>query len=69
MNNFRRKLKRRAFKKTILIKEAVNIFIQPYKELPSMTDMGAIDTDRINAYDLFSFYTADIIKEDIVFIR
>lgn len=69
MNNFRRKLKRRAFKKTILIKEVVNIFIQPFQELPSLTDMGDMETDRINAYDLFSFYTADIIKEDLVFVR
>ncbi len=69
MNNFRKRLKRKALKKTVEIKEAINTYMQPFKEMPSLNNTGIESTDRINAHDLFSLYTADIIKKDIVYAR
>jgi hypothetical protein len=68
MENFKIRTKRKAFKNNILKKDGINSFIQPYKELPSDNKMGQ-DSDRINAHDLFSHYTADIIREEVIFIR
>ena len=51
------------------IKQAINTLIQPFKEMPSLNNTGRDNAERINAHDLFSLYTADIIKEDIVFVR
>jgi hypothetical protein len=63
----------RSIKKISKIKEqihiAVNTMIQPYKELPSENVSNQETGSRINPHDLFLFYTADIIKEDIIFIR
>ncbi|HQW44785.1 MAG: hypothetical protein IPP02_15990 [Chitinophagaceae bacterium] len=69
MNNFRKRLKRKALKKNVEIKQAINTLIQPFKEMPSLNNTGRDNAERINAHDLFSLYTADIIKEDIVFVR
>ena len=69
MNSFRNILKRKVLRKQVQIKEVLNKYIQPFKEMPSTNDIGPESPDRINAHDLFSLYTADIIKEDIVFIR
>lgn len=69
MNNFRKRLKRKALRKNVQITNAINAFIQPFKELPSVIKTGQESADRINAHDLFSLYTADIIKEDVIFAR
>ena len=44
-------------------------FLQPFKELPSTIKMKSEKTERIKAHDLFSLYTANVIKEDIVYAR
>ncbi len=67
MENFKIRMKRKAFKNNVQIKDAVGTFIQPYKELPS--DNNLEDSGRINPHDLFSHYTANIIREDIMFTR
>ncbi|HSN60733.1 MAG TPA: hypothetical protein VLR49_07350 [Ferruginibacter sp.] len=69
MNNLRKRLKRKAISKGVEIKEAINTFIQPFNEMPSLNDLGKENADRIDAHDLFSYYTADVIKEDIVYAR
>lgn len=69
MNNFRKRLKRKALKKTVKIKDVINTYMQPFKEMPSINNTGKGIPDRIDAHDLFSLYTADIIKEDIIFAR
>lgn len=63
------RLKRRALKKNVEIKNAINTFIMPFKEMPSVNTTGKENSDRINAHDLFSQFTADIIKEDVIFAR
>lgn len=67
--NLRLRLKRKALKKAVQIKETISSYIQPFTEMPSVNHMGNESEDRISAHDLFSHYTADIIKEDIIFIR
>jgi hypothetical protein len=64
-----KRLKRRALKKNVEIKEAINTLIMPFAELPYVNTTREENADRINAHDLFSMYTADIIKEDVVFAR
>ena len=68
MNYLKAKLKRRSLHKSIVKwKDALNSYIQPFKQMPSIHDMGS--ADRITAHELFSHYTADIIKEDVIFTR
>lgn len=67
MNNLKIRLKRKAFKNNVQIKEAVNTFIQPFKEMPCVKVTE--NTDRINPHDLFLIYTADIILADVTFTR
>ena len=48
--------------------------ITPFKEEPSTEKFGKADgnstsTNQIHASDLFSMFTADIIKEQVVFTR
>ena len=69
MNNLRKRLKRKAIRKGVEFKEAINSFIQPFNETPSLNDTGKENASRIDAHDLFCFYTADVIKEDIVYAR
>lgn len=69
MKKFEKQLKRGALKKSIEIRDVLNSFIQPFKEMPSTNKVGEENTGRISAHDLFSFYTADIIKEDVIFSR
>jgi hypothetical protein len=69
MNSFEKRLKRKAFKKTVQIKAAFNTYMQPFKEMPSSNNDGKKGEARITAHELFSFYTADVIKEDIVYAR
>lgn len=61
MNRSEIKLKRKALSK--------NGQTQFFKEMPSTDKSETGNVDRINAHDLFSLYTADIIKEDTVFFR
>ncbi len=63
MKHFR---KRSMSRKTVEINAVVKDFIKPFKEMPSTNKPTA---DRINAHELFSLYTADVIKEDIVYAR
>lgn len=69
MDNFKIRLKRKAFRSTVQIKDAENSFIQPYKEMPSGNTFGQNIPDRMNPHDLFSHYTAIIIREDVIFTR
>ena len=48
---------------------AIDTYIQPFKEMPSSSTDGRESADHLNAHDLFSLYTADIIKEDTIFAR
>lgn len=69
MNRFMKRLKKRALKKNVEIQEVINTFILPFTELPSFHTTRDDNEERINAHDLFSQFTADIIKEDVVFAR
>lgn len=69
MNNNKIIFKEKAISETTQIVEAIKTFIQPFTELPQANIMGNGNVDRINAHELFSLYTADIIKEDTVFAR
>lgn len=57
-----------------LIKKSKELVL-PFTEYPAENKyLGATDTDdklsdKTNAVDLFSLFTADIIKHDVVFIR
>lgn len=69
MNNFKIGLEKKPLTENLQLKEEANIFIMPFKEMPSTNNIEKVTADRINAHDLFSFYTADVIKEDIVYAR
>ena len=43
--------------------------IVPFKEKPSLEMSDTGKNEEMNASQLFSFFTADIIKEDIEFVR
>ncbi len=62
-------LKRNAINQNAQIEDAEYVYIQPFQEGPSVNIRGQESADRINAHDLFSHYTADIIKEDTIFAR
>jgi hypothetical protein len=68
MENLKNKMRNKVSKNKVQIKVAITTLIQPYNELPCDNN-GQDGASRINPHDLFSFFTADIIKEDIVFIR
>lgn len=42
---------------------------QPFNEFPTPSVVPNGNEDRINAHELFSFYTADVIREENVFVR
>ena len=69
MNSYMKRLKRRALKKNVEIKDVINTFILPFTEVPSFYTPREENEERINAHDLFSQFTANIIKEDVVFSR
>ncbi|WP_421796272.1 hypothetical protein [Haliscomenobacter sp.] len=69
MKNFKLGLKRKTVSKDAQIKDVASAYIQPFKELPSVIHTARVNEDRIDAHDLFSHYTADIIKEDTIFFR
>lgn len=69
MENFKRGLKRKALNKDAHNKDVVNASLQSFKEAPSVNNRGQVNGERIDAHSLFSYYTADIIKEETVFIR
>lgn len=75
MKNIISRLKRKFFTKAIdPIKDTMNAYIQPFMQKPSsnLFGIGSVDNtneESINAHELFSHYTADIIKEEIVFTR
>ena len=69
MRNVKMRLRRKALNKSAQVKEAINAYVQPSKEMPSVNNPEQESADRINAHDLFSYYTADIIKEDTIFAR
>ena len=62
-------LKIRFRKKVQQNNDALNAHIQPFTQKPCVNNEGPECADRIDAHDLFSHYTAEIIKEDTVFIR
>jgi hypothetical protein len=61
-------MKRKSFK-NIQIENNINLSIRPFQERPSEIILGNGYVDRISAHDLFSYYTADIIKKDTIFIK
>ena len=65
MNNFKMKLKIKSLNK----KGTTNTYIQPFTQMPSVNNIGLESTERMDAHDLFSHYTVEIIKEDIVYAR
>lgn len=69
MSHFRKTFSSKTLGRIIEIKESETAFIKPFKEMPSLSNAGQENINRINAHDLFSFYTADIIREDIIYAR
>ena len=69
MKNFERGLKREASNKNAYNKNIVNASTQSFIEDSSVNNRAQVNADRIDAHSLFSYYTADIIKEETVFIR
>jgi hypothetical protein len=49
-------------------KKSLHSYIQPFRQMPG-TGNASSESDRMDAHDLFSQYTSEIIKEDVVFIR
>lgn len=69
MRNIKMRLRRKAVNKSVPSKDTINTYIQSSKEVPLVNNPGQASADRIDAHDLFSHYTADIIKENTVFFR
>ncbi len=64
--NMKKKIKR---SKLVKVLKTLKIdSIVPFKEKPSDTKNEG-KTNALDASELFSLFTADIIKEDIIFIR
>ncbi|MDP1813657.1 MAG: hypothetical protein Q8K92_04350 [Leadbetterella sp.] len=61
--------KRKSFNKDVQFEDTTNTQIQPFQQRPSENNEEQEGLDRINAHDLFSHYTAEIIKEDTIFVR
>lgn len=61
--------KRQSINSNVQDENAIDTYIQPFQEMPSSGNIGQESADRINAHDLFSLYTADIIKEETMFAR
>ena len=63
---------RKKIKRAKLIKVLKTLKIDaivPFKEKPSLEISEPGKNDEINASQLFSFFTADIIKENMEFVR
>ncbi|MDQ2718663.1 MAG: hypothetical protein M3Z26_02700 [Bacteroidota bacterium] len=64
-------------KLTSLIRKSTTIIegILPFKEKPSKNNFlnksneEGYESNGVEAYDLFSLFTADIIKEEVIFTR
>lgn len=69
MPGYQVRLKRKALKKSVHPRDALNTYMQPFKEMPSVNHIDEGGPDQISAHDLFSHYTADIIKKDTIFNR
>jgi hypothetical protein len=69
MNNLKTNITGKASQGNIRTNASIDTFIQPYKEKPSKNISEQKNESQINPHDLFLFFTADIIKEDIVFTR
>ena len=69
MKNFERGLKRKSLNEDAHNKDVVNAATQPFNEGFSVNNRAQANADRIDAHSLFSYYTADIIKEETIFIR
>jgi hypothetical protein len=69
MKNFKQGLKVKASNKEVQNKGVVNTSTQTFKEASSANNEGQLNADRIDAHSLFSHYTADIMKEETIFIR
>ena len=74
----RKKIEKAAVKYIEFVKQVGVEIIQPFKEKPSVdkepkdpatTGSGSKGEDRLCASDLFSMFTADIIKEQVTFVR
>jgi len=75
----RKKIEKTAGKYVEFIKQVGIQVVQPFKERPSVdqevTDPATVrqpkpnDDYRLCATDLFSIFTADIIKKEVIFIR
>ena len=68
MNNSKR-FKRKDYKQNAEIMGCATTYMQPFKEMPSVNMDNSNNTNRINAHELFSLYTANVIKEKIVYNR
>jgi hypothetical protein len=51
------------------LKTTVHSYTQPLTQAPPIGLSDDESIDRLNGHDLFSHYTADIIKENTVFTR
>lgn len=69
MNRFKMRLKRKPFQKIVQTEEDANAYIQPFQQMPCVGHVPQESVDRIDAHDLFSHYTVEIIKKDIVYGR
>ena len=67
----RKKLKEQAIRLTSIVKHVTRETILPFTEKPSVEheDEEKNAKEKLCASDLFSLFTADIIKEEVVFTR
>lgn len=68
MKNFKVNLKMKAFYADKSTKKDLNTLSRTFDDI---TPINIVDenTVRLNAHDLFSLHTADIINEDVIFAR
>jgi hypothetical protein len=69
MNPIKTRFKKRFIMRSSQAEDTVNGYIQPFKQMPCVGDKTPECVARINAHDLFSHYTVEIIKEDVVYAR
>ena len=69
MQHLKNRLKKKGLRKQVERNTPINMFIQPFQKMPSISNMEQQMPERINAHDLFSMYRADIINREIVYAR
>ena len=69
MNNFSEKYNRSTPNNVAQISDAINTTILPFEETPATDKADKVEGKRLDAHELFSLYTANVINDEIIYAR